>query len=462
MRYLFPSLLLLIASLCAAEGPPNVVLIMTDDQGWGDISAQGNGVRTPNLDRLGAEGIRMTSFYATQAVCTSSRAALLTGCYPNRIGLGGNALGPNASIGINAQEQTLAELLKARGYRTGISGKWHLGDKPAFLPPQHGFDESLILPYSNDMWPLGHDRQNPRPSYPPIHWIEAGIIGERVGTWEDMDKVTSRQFDWAEDFVRRHAGKHQPFFLYIAPSMPHTPLGRDAAFKGKGPTPYAEVISEIDARVGRLLQLLRQSGADANTLFIYTSDNGPWLNFGDHAGSAGHFREGKGTTWEGGVRVPFLARWPGVIKPGRVSAALAGNLDVLPTVVAATGAAMPKLPIDGQSFLPLLRGESENAREVFVYYYAGDNPEAIRKGKWKLHLPHTSRSYEGLKPGVDGAAGPTRQKKIELVLYNLDQDPGERTDVSAKHPDIVSELQALAAQYKQELLAGKRAPGRVK
>jgi arylsulfatase A-like enzyme len=459
---LLPALLFLSAGLSAAGSPPNVVLIMTDDQGWADISAQGKGVRTPNLDRLGAEGIRMTSFYATQAVCTSSRAALLTGCYPNRIGLGGNALGPNSPIGINPQEQTLAELLKARGYRTGISGKWHLGDKPAFLPPRHGFDESLILPYSNDMWPLGHDPRHPRPSYPLLRWIEAGVTGEVVGTWDDMDKVTARQFDWAEAFVRRHAGKNQPFFLYIAPSMPHTPLGRSAAHKGKGPTPYAEVISEIDERVGRLLELLRQTGADNNTLVIYTSDNGPWLNFGDHAGSAGPFREGKGTTWEGGVRVPFLARWPAVIKPGRVSPALAANLDILPTVVAATGAKSPELPIDGLSFLPLLRGESETARDAFTYYYAGDNPQAIRKGRWKLHLPHTSRSYEGIKPGVDGEGGPTRQKKIELSLYDLEKDPGERTDVSAQHPEVVEELKTLAAKSKQELLAGKRAPGRVK
>lgn len=456
---LFTSVLLLAAGLSAANRPPNVLLVMVDDQGWADISTQGKGVRTPNLDRLGADGIRITSFYATQAVCTSSRAALLTGCYPNRIGLGGNALGPRSEIGIHDQEQTLAELLRDRGYRTGISGKWHLGDKPAFLPPRHGFDESLILPYSNDMWPLGHDRKHPRPSYPELHWIESGVVGEVVGTWDDMDKVTAREFDWAEGFLRRHAGKGQPFFLYVAPSMPHVPLGRDAAFKGKGPTPYAEVISEIDARVGRLLALLQEAGVENDTLVIYTSDNGPWLNFGDHAGSAGPFREGKGTTWEGGVRVPFLARWPGVIKPGRVSSALAANLDVLPTVVAATGAKLPCLPIDGESFLPLLRGESETARTSFTYYYSGDNPEAYRKGKWKLHLPHTSRSYEGEKPGTEGEAGPTHQAKVALALYDLEQDPGERTDVSAQHPEIVAELKALAAQAKKDLVSGKRPAG---
>lgn len=461
MRASATSLLLLAAGLLAAERPPNVVLIMTDDQGWADIGTQGKGVRTPNLDRLAAEGARLTSFYATQAVCTSSRTALLTGCYPNRLGLGGNALGPGSKIGIADAEQTLAELLRERGYRTGISGKWHLGDHAAFLPPRHGFEESLILPYSNDMWPLGQDRRHPRPTYPALSWIESGVTGEVVGTWEDMDKVTGRQFDWAEAFIRRHAGKDRPFFLYIAPSMPHVPLGRDAAFKGKGPTPYAEVIAEIDARVGRLLDTLRETGADRDTLLIYTSDNGPWLNFGDHAGSAGPFREGKGTTWEGGVRVPLLARWPGKIPAGRVSGALAANLDVLPTVVEATGAAKPRLPVDGVSFLPLLKGESEAARDSFVYYYSGDNPEAVRRGKWKLHLPHTSRSYEGLKPGTDGEAGPTKQQKLPLALYDLEADPGERKDVSAEHPELVEELRALAVRARKELIAGKREPGRV-
>lgn len=456
------TLLLFAAGLAAREARPNILLIMTDDQGWADISAQGGDVRTPNLDRLGSEGIRLTSFYATQSVCTSSRAGLLTGCYPNRIGLGGSALTPGSKIGISDREQTLAELLRDRGYRTGISGKWHLGDRPEFLPPRHGFDESLILPYSNDMWTLGHDPKHPRPTYPELHWIESGVVGERVGTWDDMDKVTARQFDWAESFLRRHAGKEQAFFLYVAPSMPHVPLGCAAAYKGKGPTPYAEVISEIDARVGRLLDILREADADRDTLVIFTSDNGPWLNFGDHAGSAGPFREGKGTTWEGGVRVPFLARWPGVISPGRVSGALAANLDILPTVVEATGAALPKLCIDGQSFLPLLRGESNSARKTFAYYYAGDKPEAFRKGRWKLHLPHASRSYEGEKPGRDGEAGPTHTAQVPLALYDLEQDPGERTDVATAHPEIVADLSALAEASHRELVKGRRPPGTIK
>ena len=443
--------------LSARSAQPNIIVIMTDDQGWADIGLQGKGCQTPNLDRLASEGIRITSFYATQAVCTSSRTALLTGCYPNRLGLGGSALGPKSPKGLNPKEQTIAELLKDAGYHTGISGKWHLGDHGQFLPPNHGFDESLILPYSNDMWPLGQSRGQPRAGYPELYWIESGIVGEKFGTWSDMDKALGKQFDWAEIFLKKQkTGK--PFFLYIAPSMPHVPLGRNPEYKGKGATPYAEVITEIDTRVGQLLKVLQETGADKNTLIIYTSDNGPWLNFGDHAGSAGPFREGKGTTWEGGVRVPFIARWIGVIPPNRTSSALAGNLDVLPTLVEAAGAKMPLLPIDGESFLALLKGQRDTARETFAYYY-GDTLEAVRKGKWKMHLAHTSRSYEGLKPGVDGAPGPTKQVKVPPSLYDLNKDPGERNDVSGANPDVLVELTELAKQFRQEMDKGKRKVG---
>jgi arylsulfatase len=444
-------------ALRAYSAQPNIIVIMTDDQGWADIGLQGKGCQTPNLDRLAAEGIRMTSFYATQAVCTSSRTALLTGCYPNRLGLGGVALGPKSPHGLNPKEQTIAELLKDAGYHTGISGKWHLGDHGKFLPPNHGFDESLILPYSNDMWPLGQSRNKLRENYPDLYWIESGVVGEKVGTWSDMDKVLGKQFDWAETFLKKQKAD-KPFFLYIAPSMPHVPLGRNPDYQGKGATPYAEVITEIDTRVGQLLKILQETGADKNTLIIYTSDNGPWLNFGNHAGSAGPFREGKGTTWEGGVRVPFIACWPGVIAPNRTSPALAGNLDVLPTLVEAAGAKMPLLPIDGESFLPLLKGQRETARETFAYYY-GDTLEAVRKGKWKMHLAHTSRSYEGLTPGVDGAPGPTKQVRVAPALYDLNKDPGERNDVSAANPDVLVELMELAKQFRLEMTNGKREVG---
>lgn len=454
--------LLALSAIASGAEPrrPNIILIMTDDQGWADIGTQGPGCRTPNLDRVAKEGLRLTSFYATQAVCTSSRAALLTGCYPNRIGLGGRALFPGEKVGLNPAEDTLPELLRESGYRTGMAGKWHLGDRKPFLPPDHGFDESLVLPYSNDMWPLRYRSGQTKSSHPPLPWIEDGKTVGHVEGWEAMDGVTARQFDWAEGFVRRHAAKDKPFLLYIAPNMPHTPLGASADFKGKGPTPYAEVIAEIDHRVGRLLALLAEQGVDKDTLLIFTSDNGPWLNFGDHAGSAGPFREGKGTTWEGGVRVPFLARWPNGIPADRVSPALAANLDLLPTLVELAGARRPSASIDGQSFLPLLRGKSDQARASFLYFY-GDTLEAVRKGDWKLHLAHNSRTYEGNPKGKDGAPGPTKTVKVPLALYNLAADPGERRDVAAEHPELVEELRALAAEGRRTLTEGKRPIGRI-
>lgn len=451
-------LLLLLAATGAAA--PNIVLIMTDDQGWADIGTQGGGCRTPNLDQLAREGVRLTSFYATQAVCTSSRAALLTGCYPNRIGLGGRALFPGETVGLNPSEETLAELLRDAGYRTGVVGKWHLGDRAPFLPPDQGFEESLVIPYSNDMWPFRYRSGQTRSAHPPLPWIAEGKVAGHVDGWEAMDAVTARQFDWAEAFVRRHAGSGKPFFLYVAPSMPHTPLGASPEFKGKGPTPYAEVIAEVDHRVGRLLALLRERGADADTLVVYTSDNGPWLNFGDHGGSAGPYREGKGTTWEGGVRVPFLARWPGGLPAGLVSPALAGNLDLLPTLAELAGARRPRAETDGVSLVPVLRGEAVSAREDFLYFY-GDRLEAVRRGKWKLHLPRASRSYEGQPRGLDGAPGPVVTVNLPLALYDLEADPGERHDVSAQHPDIVEALRELGTRGQARIEAGRRPIGRV-
>ena len=458
MRAWTTSFLLLVAAVATAA--PNIVLIMTDDQGWADIGTQGEGCRTPHLDRMAREGMRLTSFYAAQAVCTSSRAALLTGCYPNRIGLGGRALFPGETVGLNPSETTLAELLRAAGYRTGVVGKWHLGDRAPFLPPDHGFDESLVLPYSNDMWPLRYRSGQTRSVHPPLPWLAEGAVAGHVDSWGALDGVTARQFDWAEAFIRRHAGGARPFFLYVAPSMPHTPLGASADFKGKGPTPYAEVIAEVDHRVGRLLAALAERGVADDTLVIFTSDNGPWLNFGDHAGAAGPFREGKGTTWEGGVRVPFVARWPRGIPPGRVSPALAANLDVLPTLVEAAGARLPEAPIDGISFLGVLKGAQPASRESFLYLY-GDTLEAVRKGRWKLHLPHVSRSYEGLAAGREGAPGPTATVRVPLALYDLEEDPGERRDLSAQHPGVVDELRRLAEEGRGRVDSGKRPIGRL-
>ncbi|PAW84366.1 MAG: hypothetical protein B9S29_04015 [Opitutia bacterium Tous-C2FEB] len=455
--YLF---LLLLSPLFGAQ--PNVVLIMADDMGWGDLGCYGSKQNTtPNLDRLSREGTRFTSFYATQAVCTSSRVALLSGCYPNRLGLGGVALGPGSRIGLDPAEKTLGTLFRDSGYLTAVVGKWHLGDDAKFLPLAHGFGESLVIPYSNDMWPLGYVPGDSTPKYPPLPRLVDGVLFDTVSDWREMDNLTTVQGYRAVRFIRRNANLGKPFFLYLATSMPHTPLGASRAFRGKGPTPYADTMADLDDKVGDILNALRETGTEKNTIVIFTSDNGPWLNFGRHAGSAGPFREGKGTTWEGGVRVPFIIRWPGVIPEGRVTSALAGNLDVLPTLVEACGAAKPVLPIDGQSFLAAAKGLSAKARKNFAYYY-GDKLEAVRVGKWKLHLPHTYRSYENLVPAaVDGKPSAYKQGKVEWALYDLETDEGERNDVSATHPEVVAELKAFAAAERQRMDESKRPVGRV-
>lgn len=462
MRFTPTLALLLCATLFGAK--PNVVLIMCDDMGWADLGCYGSKQNpTPNIDQLGKEGIRFTNFLATQAVCTSSRVALLTGCYPNRLGLGGTALGPGSKTGLSNEEQTLGALLRDAGYHTGVVGKWHLGDAPKFLPPSHGFDESMITPYSNDMWPLGYalGDGSRRKAYPELPRYVNGLLMGYTRDWVDMDGLTSTQGLRAVRFIQENAGKAKPFFLYLATSMPHTPLGASADFKGKFSTPYAATMADLDHAVGALMKVLHDKKVADNTIVIFTSDNGPWLNFGRHAGSAGPFREGKGTTFEGGVRVPCIVRWPGVVKPDTRTEALAANLDILPTLVEACAAAKPKLEIDGQSFLPLLKGVQPAARDAFAYFY-GDRLEAVRKGKWKLHLPHAYRSYVDMIPAErDGLPAKTHQRQIGLSLYDLEADQGETNDVSAAHPEVVKELQDFAASERKKLDAGKRPVGRL-
>jgi arylsulfatase A-like enzyme len=462
MRFTPALVLFWCASLLA--GRPNIVLIMCDDMGWADLGCYGSKQNpTPNIDQLSKEGVRFTNFLATQAVCTSSRVALLTGCYPNRLGLGGTALGPNSKLGLSTDEQTLGTLLQEAGYRTGVVGKWHLGDAPKFLPPAHGFAESMITPYSNDMWPRGYgiDDESRRKMYPELPRLVNGHLMGHTRDWVDMDALTSSQGLRAVRFIRDNANKPKPFFLYLATSMPHTPLGAAREFKGKHATPYADTLADLDHAVGAVMRTLSELKVDQDTLVIFTSDNGPWLNFGRHAGSAGPFREGKGTTFEGGVRVPFIVRWPGVVKAGSETDALAANIDIVPTLLAATEAPAPKNEIDGVSFLSVLKEGKSSARESFAYYY-GDRLEAVRKGKWKLHLPHAYRSYVDMIPAErDGYPAKTHQRQIGLSLYDLDKDPGEKEDLATAQPEVVKELQALADSERKRLDAGKRPVGRL-
>ena len=432
------------AADAAEDRPPNVVIVFADDQGYADVGVFGaEGFETPNLDRMAAEGRTFTDFYAAQAVCSASRAALLTGCYPNRIGIQG-ALGPNSKTGISADESTIAEVLKPLGYATAIFGKWHLGDSPRFLPTRHGFDEYFGLPYSNDMWP--RHPTNPG-GYPPLPLIEGEEVVEHN---PDQHNLTTWYTDRAVSFIDAH--KDEPFFLYVPHSMPHVPLFVSEKFEGKSAQGlYGDVIMEIDWSVGQILDAIGRNGLDENTLVIYCSDNGPWLSYGDHAGSAGPLREGKGTTFDGGQREPTIMRWPGRIPDGTSCIEPAMTIDVLPTLAAITGATLPDHAIDGLDISPLIFGEdrAESPHDALYFYWGGDL-QAVRSGPWKLHFPHDYRSLDGTG-GTGGLPAPYVQRSVDLALYDLRSDIGETTDVKDDHPEIVSRLQELADRARAEL-----------
>jgi len=439
---------------------PNIVLILMDDMGYGDLGRTGaNQYTTPNLDRLANQGMQFTWYYCPQAVSSASRAGLLTGCYPNRIGISG-ALMPWAQIGINPEETTIAEVLKTKGYHTGIIGKWHLGHHREFLPLQNGFDEYFGLPYSNDMWPVDFDgvpiKQKDTTSikmkYPILPLFVGNEKAGEVRTLSDQDKLTTEYTERAVRFIENH--KKEKFFLYLPHSMVHIPLGVSDGFRGKSKQGmYGDVMMEVDWSVGEVMKALERNGLDKNTLVIFTSDNGPWLNFGNHAGTTGGLREGKGTTWEGGQRVPCIMRWPGVIPAGEICNQLASSLDLLPTFTAITGAQLPALRIDGVNILSLMLGDKTAApRHELYYYYEVNSLEAVQRDFWKLVLPHKGRTYRNMKPGMDGWPGPTGTETVKSAeLYDLRRDPGEWYDVAAYYPALVKELEALAEEARQDL-----------
>lgn len=433
-----------------AAKKPNIVLFFIDDMGYGDLTTTGAlGYKTPNIDKMAAEGTRFTNFMAAQAVCSASRAALLTGCYPNRVGISG-ALGPRQGIGLNQKEETIADLLKVNGYATGIFGKWHLGSDSLFLPLQQGFDEYYGVPYSHDMWPL-HPWQA-QAKYPPLFWIEGNKQVKEIKDLNDASFITPTVTEHAVSFIRKN--KKNPFFLYVPHPMPHVPLAATEKFKGKSERGiFGDVLTELDWSVGQIMKELKDQGLDNNTIVIFTSDNGPWLNYGDHAGSSGGFREGKGTSFEGGQRVPAIIRWPGVVPAGRVSNKLLSNIDVLPTLVKLTGAQSPKEKIDGIEFVDLLKGDdSKTPRENFLYYYRKNSLEAVRKNNWKLVFAHPGRTYEGSLPGKNGQPGPAPEDHPwPLALYNLERDPGERYNVYEQNPEIVAALEKIAEDAREDL-----------
>ena len=438
---------------------PNIVLIFTDDMGYGDLGCFGASLyQTPHLDQMAAEGMRFTSFLVSHAVCSASRAALMTGCYANRVGISG-ALNPFDETGLNPEEETIAEVLKVKNYKSIAIGKWHLGHYPEFLPTNQGFNEYLGIPYSNDMWPLTYDNVRATPetharkaSFPELPLIHNTEKVREFRTIEDQEDITTLYTEKAVQFIQDN--KNNPFFLYLAHSMPHVPLAVSDKFKGKSEQGlYGDVIMEIDWSVGEIVKTLEECGLTKNTLIIFTSDNGPALNYGDHGGSAGGLREGKGTSWEGGQRVPCLMKWPEVIPAGSVCSKLASTIDILPTLAAIVSAKLPGKKIDGVNILPLLKGEEKaQPREFFYYYYRKNSLEAVRRLNWKLVFPHSGRSYEGYEPGKNGLGGRVNGNfPFEAGLYDLRRDPGERYNLYEFFPEVVEELNMIAQKAREDL-----------
>jgi arylsulfatase A len=435
-------LLLLLPWCCAAaEPPPNVVIIFCDDLGYADIGPFGaKDYQTPHLDRMAAEGRKFSRFYVSSAVCSASRAALLTGCMHSRVSIHG-AFGPGAKQGLHPDETTIAELLKAKGYATGIFGKWHLGRPVPLLPLQQGFDEYFGLPYSGDMWPKHPETPQ---AYPPLPLLEGNAV---LRTLDDQSDLTVQITERALKFIERN--KERPFFLYVPHPQPHVPLYCSDRFRGKsGAGLYGDVIQELDWSAGEILAALKRHGLDERTLVVFTSDNGPWLSYGEHSGSAAPLREGKGTSWDGGIRVPCLMRWPGRIPPGTECKELCGTFDLLPTIAALTAAILPDKKIDGRDISRLLTDgpDARTPHEAVFIRYAANELQAVLTPQWKLLLPHDYRTLGDQPKARGGIPAKYRQVKLEKpVLYDLTADIGEQHDASASHPEVVEHLLRLAA-----------------
>lgn len=436
---------------------PNIILILMDDMGYGDLSSYGAlDITTPNIDKMASDGIRFTNYISPQAVCSASRAGLLTGCYPNRIGISG-ALMPNSEIGLNSSEVTIAELVKQKNYATAIIGKWHLGDAKEFLPLQHGFDEYFGLPYSNDMWPVDYDgtpakANNRKAKFPVLSLIKNNDKVAEIKTLEDQATLTGRYTDEAISFIKRN--KKNPFFLYLAHSMPHVPINASKSFRGTSKQGlYGDVIQEIDDAVGRILKTLREQGLEENTIVIFTSDNGPWLGYGNRAGSAGGFREGKGTSYEGGQRVPFIIKWKGLVPQNKICNQLIAGIDIFPTIAEICHLKLPSNKIDGISFFPILKVNlNVSTRKNFAYYYRKNSLEAVRRDNWKLVFAHPSRSNLNQLPGNDGFPGNIPENiNMPFALYDLRRDPSEAYDVKELYPEIVTELNDFAKAVRIDL-----------
>jgi arylsulfatase A-like enzyme len=437
------------ASLQASQSGtqrPNIVIIFLDDSGYADFRPFGKTpYPTPSVEKLASEGCQFHQFYVPQAICSASRSALLSGCYPGRTGVVG-AHSPGAR-GLDPSFATMGEVLKTAGYRTAVFGKWHIGDQPDTRPPARGFDESCGLMYSNDMWEF--HPQHPEHYKTPLHFWENGKIKVERMTKKEQPMLTTWYTEHAVDFIRRN--KSNPFLLYVPHSMPHVPLFRSEKFAGKSGTGvYGDVMMELDWSVNQIMKSLKDNGLEDNTLVIMTSDNGPWTSYGNHAGHT-PFREAKGTSFDGGTRSACIMRYPGKIKAGTVSNRTMCTIDLLPTIAKLAGAKLPKNPIDGLDVWDLII-DKNGAQNPHKYYAFSTNKtfEGVISGdgRWKLHLPHSYRTL--VYAGNDGNPGEYRQAEIGLSLFDMEADPYEKENVLSKFPDVAKRMQGFAEEHRRQ------------
>ena len=443
------ALTLFFVSSCSLEPiskTPNVIFILTDDMGFSDLGSYGSKmINTPNLDLLASEGALLNSYYSSQAVCSASRASILTGSYPNRIGISG-ALGPNSKIGINPNEFLMSEMFKQQGYNTAIYGKWHLGDNPKFLPTNHGFDDFYGILYSNDMWPYHPERPD---SYPDLMLYD---YDKPIEVLTDQSDLTMELTNKSISFIEKN--KDDPYFLFLALPQPHVPLFASSEFKGRSDYGlYTDVIEEIDNSVGLIIKSLKENKLDRNTIVVFTSDNGPWLSYGDHAGSTGIYREGKGTTWEGGQRVPCIVWYPNEIESNTVLSTPFMGIDWLPTFAKLTNSTLSKNKIDGKNIWENLTGKTfEDPHEALFFYYHKNSLHAVRYGDYKMYFPHRYRTLNGKKGRDDGQ--PIKYEYVNLLseeLYNLKTDPSETNNIINDFPDLAKKITTLANNKRKEL-----------
>ena len=444
IKYLI--ILLVIFSCEKNNNSPNIVFILADDLGYGDLSSYGSEtIETINIDKLAEDGVKLTSYYAAQPVCSASRAAILSGAYPNRIGVY-NAFGPTSDSGLSHREYTLAEMLKDSGYKTGIFGKWHLGSKKEFFPSNHGFDEFYGILYSNDMWRW-------HPEYPEAYPQDLLLYRNENALKEIIDQSNLTKDITSESINFIEKNKDSPFFLYIAHPQPHVPLFVSKDFEDiTGNGLYADVITEIDYSVGRVLDKIEESGLTENTIIVFTSDNGPWLSYGNHSGSSGIYREGKGTTWEGGVRVPSIIKFPNRLKPNQIDEPVMA-IDWMPTFANITRSKLSQNKIDGKDIWPLLSGKvDQSPHEKLYFYYRVNELHSIRMNNWKIQFSRTYRSLNGKAGGKDGIPVKYEMNLIDKnELYNLKDDPRERINVYDKFPKIAKKMEKLGDEARNEL-----------